>query len=210
MSSLDWGILLVAGLSLVFAFIAFRQVMSTSRSVDGFLERADRFLNQFQASAKGVFSPAFVAETITRTLTKDIRNPDGTPVNMPQFINGYINAYGPTLMAEFKSVLPKLVPLLLNPPTQGPQNPGRALAQQRWGSGGLNAAKALSKAGKAGVPFAAKVGEYVEGAQALVQLVPAIKGLKDDLSGLKGGGDNGGSSSPSTTSTGEPAWGPPI
>jgi len=203
MPLLDWGILIVAGSSLIFAWIAYRKVSRTTARIEG-------ILNRLPKNPLKMFTPDFVAEAITRTLTKDIRNPDGTPVNMPQFINGYINAYGPTLMAEFKSELPKLVPLLLNPPTQGPQNPGRALAQQRWGSGGLNAAKALSKAGKAGVPFAAKVGEYVEGAQALVQLVPAIKGLKDDLSGLKGGGDNGGSSSPSTTSTGEPAWGPPI
>jgi len=200
MPLLDWGILIVAGSSLIFAYLAYRKVSTTTAKIDGFLSRIPK-------NPLKVFTPDFVADAITRTLTKDIANPDGSPVSMPQFLNGYIQAYGPALKAEFKAELPKLIPLLLNPsPPAGPQNPGTALAQQRWGSGGLNAAKALAKAGKAGVPFAAKIGEYVEGAQALVQLVPAIKGLKDDLSGLKG--DNGGSST--STSTGEQSWGPPF
>ena len=195
MSLLDWGVLIVAGSSLIFAYIAYRKVSATTNKIDAILSKVPK-------NPLKLFTPDFVAETITRTLTRDIQNPDGSPVYMPQFINGYIQAYGPVLMTEFKSELPRLIPLLLNPPP-GPQNPGQALAQKRWGSGGLNTAKALSKAG---VPFAAKIGEYVEGAQALVQLVPAIKGLKDDLSGLKG--DNGGSST--STSTGEQSWGPPF
>jgi len=200
MSLLDWGILIVAGSSLIFAWIAYRKVSHTTARIEG-------ILNRLPKNSLKILTPDFVAETITRTLTRDIANPDGSPVSMPQFINGYIQAYGPVLMTEFKSELPRLIPLLLNP-SSGPQNPGQALAQKRWGSGGLNTAKALSKAGKAGVPFAAKIGEYVEGAQALVQLVPAIKGLKDDLGALKGSGDNGGSSP--STSTGEQSWGPPF
>lgn len=210
MTSIDWGILIVAGASLIFAFIAFRQVMHTSAVVQGFVARADTVLKVLKDPKKLMPSPDYVVDVITKTFTKDLHNEDGSPVTMPQAINCYVQAYGPGLKAEFKAELPKLIPYILNPGLPpGHRSPGQALAEQRWGSGGLNAAKALSKAGKK-IPIVGKIAEYAEGAQALAELIPIARQIKGELGALKGGdnGDSqggGGSPSPSNAD-----WTPPF
>ena len=205
---------------MVFAYMAFRQVMKTTGLVGSFMERGDRFLAKFQAAAKGVFSPAFVGDTISHMLTKDLQNQDGSPVNMHQYcqhtMNGYIATYGPALKAEFKAELPAIARAVLNPqsPPQGPQTAGQQLANQRWhGTGGLQAAQNFGKAAKKVPGIGPKIQEFVDGATAVAQLVPALKEIKTELFPGKGGnGDpnpqngGGGGASPSTTTD----WGPPF
>jgi hypothetical protein len=66
--------------------------------------------------------------------------------------------------------------------------------------------KAASK-----LPFAAKVGEYVQGAQAMVQMIGPLKELKRELVGLKGGKGNGDVSPPAQAGDQAPTdWGPPF
>ena len=102
---LDWIIVLIAGSSLLFALLAYRQVMKSTKEVGRFLDKANKFLNRVPKDIKKVVTPEFMGDMIAHTLTKDIQNPDGSPVSMPQFINGYIVAYGPALKAEFKACL---------------------------------------------------------------------------------------------------------
>lgn len=215
-----WATLTIASASLIFAFIAFRQVMATSDNVDGFIKRADSFLNTFKNKAKGMFTPEFIGDTISYTMTKGLSNEDGSPVTMHQYVQttarGYIERYGPGMKAELKSEMPRIISYITNPQNvppqgpEGPQNPGRALAQQRWGSGGLKAAANVGKAAKK-LPFGQKIGEYVEGAQAVVQLGGALKELKEEVAGTFGKkGDNGDENTSRSTSPETSDWGPPF
>ena len=214
--ALDWVIVVFAGSSLIFALVAFRQVMKSSKSVDGFLQRADKLLNNFSQKAKGIFTPAFMGDMLVHSITKGLKNPDGTQVSMAQYINGYAVTFGPAIYQDLKKEIPSYIPLLLNqnPSPQGPQgspNKGSQLAEARWGgSGGLKAATNVAKAAKK-LPFGQKIAEYVEGAQALVQLGGTIRELKNEIVGMKGGGGNGEDSTPSTGSDGAMTdWGPPF
>ena len=212
-----WATLAIASSSLVFAFIAFRQVMKTSGSVDGFIERADKLLNNFSTKAKNVFSPKFFGDTISHMLTKDLENKDGSPVNMHQYfqitMNDQINKHGPALKAEIKAMAPELVRVALNPNTspQGPQTAGQALANQRWGGqGGLQAAQKLGKVSKK-LPVGAKSHEYVGYVAAGGEAVPILKEIKEDMFGKKG--DNGEQNAAGGGGDAPPAatdWGPPF
>jgi hypothetical protein len=207
-----WATLIIASASLIFAGIAFRQVMKTSKSVDGFLVRADKILNKFMSSAKGMFTPEFMGDTISHTLTKGLKNPDGTQVSMAQYVNGYVVSLGPLIYQDLKKEIPNYIPLLLseNPSLGGPPNPQARKGNGQWGSGGLDAAKKLGKAVKK-VPFGEKIAEYVEGAQALVHLGGTLRELKNEVMGAKGGnGDTDGSSAPRSDSEGSNDWGPPF
>lgn len=212
-----WATLIIAASSLIFAGIAFRQVMKTSRSVDGFLRRADKLLNNFSTKAKGMFTPAFMGDTISHMVTSGLKNPDESQVTMPQYINGYLVAYGPSIYQDIKKEIPKYIPLLLNsnpsPPSPGaPPNKGTQLANARWGSGGLDAASKLAKATKK-VPMAGKIGEAIETGQALVGLIGPARELIAEVRSIKGGGGNGDTSTPSTSPSsdgGMTDWGPPF
>lgn len=206
--------MIIASSSLIFAFIAFRQVMATTGVVGAFIIRANKFLNKFEASAKGLFTPAFVAETIERTVTSGLENEDGSQVTMPQYIAGWANAKGPAMWQDIKKEIPSYIPLLLheNPPPKGaPQN--RQANGQWGGSGGLTAAKNVAKAAKK-LPLAGKVGEVIETGQAIVGMVGPIKELISEVRGLKGGGGNGDDSGTTPSSSSEDGamteWGPPF
>ncbi|GAI93271.1 unnamed protein product, partial [marine sediment metagenome] len=139
---------------------------------------------------------------------------DESPVTMPQYINGYVMAFGPTIYQDIKKEIPKYIPLLLNsqpsPPSPGGSpNQGRQTNGQ-WGSGGLKAAANVGKAAKK-LPFGEKIAEVVEGAQALVHLGGTIRELKNEISGSKGGGN--GETGPGPGSPGDGGmsdWGPPF
>lgn len=209
-----WATAIIAGASLIFAFIAFRQVMKSTSLVALFIQRADKFLKTFQDSAKGVFTPTFMAETLNRALLTGLENEDGSPVSMPQYVNGYVMAFGPRVYQDMKKEIPKYIPLILNPqsPPPGPPNPGRALVQKRWGSGGLTGATQNVATAAKKLPFGQKVAEYVEGAQALVQLGGTIRELKNEVMGAKGDkGENGGGGRETRSSDGGTTeWGPPF
>lgn len=79
----------------------------------------------------------------------------------------------------------------------------------RWGGGGLKAAQGLAKATKS-VPITSKVGEFVQTATDLVSIVPAIRELKGEIQGLRGGGPGNGTTSPSSAPGGSNDWGPPF
>ena len=215
--AIDWGILITAAASLVFALMAYRTVIRTTSRVDGFVAAGRKFLASLEDGFKGILDPSFVADVITQTCTKDIQNPDGSPVSMPQFIGGYISAYGPGLKKDLLGELPKLVPLLLNPsnpPPSGGMSPGQALAAQRWGSGGLKAAQQVGKAaGKVG-GIGGRISDMVEQGTAVVQLIPVLKELKAELGGMRGAGNGGnggnGEAATSPTSSGITDWGPPF
>jgi len=213
--ALDWIIVLIAGASLIFAFLAFRMVKGTTRTVDIFIDRGDEFLATFKDQARGVFTPKFMGDTVSHMLTKDLSNKDGSPVNMHQYfqhtVNGYIEAYGPGLKAEFKAMAPDLLRVALHPESSlpGAPNPGRALVNMRQDrGGGLKAAQNFSKAAKK-VPMLSKVSEYVEGARAVVGLVQPVKEIIAEVRGLKG--DNGQeAAAPAREDTGMSDWGPPF
>ncbi len=207
-----WATVTIAASSLIFAAIAFRQVMKTSRSVDGFIKRADTFLDGFKKSAKGIFSPKFMAATIEETVTSGLKNDDGSQVTMPQYIAGWAHAVGPAIYQDIKKEIPSYLPILFN---KDPQNVPSGAPQSRnaagqFGSGGLKAAQNLAKATKK-VPMIGKVGEVIETGQALVGLVQPVKEMIAELKGLKGGGGGNGESAPSTsTDSASVEWGPPI
>lgn len=211
-----WATLTIASVSLIFAYIAFRQVMKTSNEVHGFMVRMDRFLTRVEAQAKGIFTPDFMGETISHVVTKGLQNEDGSQVTMPQYINGYVMAYGPTIYHDLKKEIPKYIPLLLNPGAPippspgGPPNKGKQLADARWGSGGLDAAKNFGKAAKK-VPMVAKVGEVIETGQALVGLIQPARELIAEVKSIKGAGGNGGQNAGGGGESAPPAnWGPPL
>ena len=213
--ALDWVIVLVAGSSLIFAFIAYREIMGTKDEVHGLVVRVHKVLDHAGDLSK-VITPQFIGDTVSHALLKDIENTDGSPVTMNQYVqetmNGYVTAYGPGLKADLKEMAPSLVSQIFNASPPNPQNPGNALANERWGagSGGLAAASKVAKASKK-LPFANKVAEYVEGAQAMVQMIGPIRELKNELVGLKGGG-NGGSDQVDgvVDANGSVEWGPPY
>lgn len=207
--SILWATLIIAASSLIFAFIAFRQVMRTSGEVHAFTDRAGRFLDRFEARAKGIFTPDFMAETITKTVTKGLKNPDGTPVSMPQYIHGYAQTYGPGIYQDLKKEIPNYIPLLLasDPSPKGPQN---RQPNGQWGSGGLTAASNLAKATKK-VPMAGKIGEAIETGQALIGLVKPARDLIAEVKGFRGGdGDNGGESAVPSSGPGGFELGDPL
>ena len=179
-----WAALLISVSSLIFATIAFRQIMKTSSEVHEVVGMAKKFMAGFKSSAKGVFTPKFMAATIEEAVTSGLKNEDGSQVTMPQYIAGWAHAVGPGVYQDLKKEIPNYIPLILNPQSQpspgGPPNKGTQLADARWGSGGLKAATNVAKAAKK-LPFGQKVAEYVEGAQALVGLGGAIRDLKNEI-----------------------------
>lgn len=202
MPALDWGILIVAGASLIFAGLAYLKVTHTTQRIDGYLDKLPKDL-------KKSFTPSIIAEVFTKTITGDQKLPDGAPVQVTDVMTGYINAFAPSIKAYVDANMPMIISSVLNPPMAPGQSPGQALANQRWGTGGLMAAKAAGKvAKKAGFGgMADKIQGAAELAQAAQQLGPALKGLKDSFG--KGNGDDG---SPSSATTESPAgeWGPPF
>lgn len=204
MAALDWGILIVAGSSLIFAVIAYRQVMRTSGRINSLIDRLPKNLPK-------MVNPDFVADVLSKMITKDLKAPDGSPVTITDVMTGYMEVYGPRMMAHFDKHKAEYIPLLLNPdPTPQPgQSPGQALANQRWsGGGGLKAAKAAGKLAKvAGVSGAAgKIQQAAEVMGAVKELVPAIQDLRGAFG--KGNGDNSGPSESNTASGGGDVWCP--
>lgn len=205
-----WATLIIAASSLIFAFIAFRQVMRSTKSVDGFLKRADKLLSNFSKGAKGIFTPKFMAATIEEAVTSGLKNEDGSQVTMPQYIAGWAHAVGPGVYADLKKEIPNYIPLILNPQNANPSPgaPQNRQANGQWGSGGLTAAVKVGKAAQK-LPIGGKIAEYVGGAQAVVGLVGPIKELVAEIRGPKGG--NGQDEAPSTSTAGASVeWGPPF
>ncbi|MHC5059068.1 MAG: hypothetical protein ACYTKD_30805, partial [Planctomycetota bacterium] len=60
---LDWGILIVAGSSLIFALIALKHVLATTSRVDGFLDRVEKVEGD-------IATPEFISDVIVNVITK--------------------------------------------------------------------------------------------------------------------------------------------
>lgn len=203
MAAIDWGILIVAGSSLIFAVIAFKKVMVTTSRIDALLDKIPK-------NPLKLFTPEWAADALRLTITKDIKNPDGSPVAVTDVITGYMNAYGPAVMARFEAKLPELIPLLLadNPsPPQAGQSAGAQLAGQRWG--GLKGAQAaINQVNKTSV--GGKLGGM---AQEALELAKAGMEIKKLMSDFRGAGENGGQgpapASPGP-SHGSNEWRPPV
>ena len=67
--AIDWGILITAAASLVFALMAYRTVIRTTSRVDGFVAAGRKFLASLEDGFKGILDPSFVADVITQTCT---------------------------------------------------------------------------------------------------------------------------------------------
>lgn len=208
----DWGLLIVAGASLIFAAFAFRMVRRTTGRIDGYI---DKFPKNPATMLK---DPDFAAEVMTKVITGGQKLPDGSPAMVTDIMTGYMNAYVPVMIDHLEKKIPEYIPLFLNhaygsspPGTQGPSEAGRALSNARWGSGGLKAAQSVAKiAGKAGV---GDIAGKIRGATEVVGALMEVKPLIEDIKGLvgKGGGTggNGGEESTSTAS-GPTAWRDPF
>lgn len=193
MESLDWTIVIIAGASLIFAAIAMKMVRDTTQRIDSYLDKVPKDLGK-------IVSPSFLAETVIEVITKGLKHPDGSPVSVPDVIDGYAMKYGPVLMAHFDKNKAEYIPLLLQgstQPPQGGQTPGQALAAQRWG-GGLKAAQTVGKAASK-VGLGEKISGLVETVGAVAQVAPMIKDLRETFGGGNGNTPSGGGgASPST------------
>ena len=189
MTALDWSILAVAGSSLVFAVLAFKQVMFTTSRINTLLDKLPK--NPLKA-----ITPDFMAEVVAKTITSGVTGPDGRPVKVHDVVNGYVLRYGPVMKEMIRKELPTIARAVFSesPPTPsgGGQDPassaGQALAAQRWG-GGLKAAKGLGKAAKK-LGFSDKAQEMVEVVTVVRDAIPMFKEIKASISG------NGGEGSP--------------
>lgn len=191
MPVIDWGILIVAGSSLIFAIVAFRQVMITTGMIRSVFEGLPK-------DPSKIITADFGAEVLSKALTKGIAHEDGSPVSVGDMIGAYMDKYGPVMMDRFQKQLPSLIPIYMKAQAEiantipSGQTPGQALAGQRWGSpGGLKAMKTIGKATGTS-KIVEKIQTAGEVAGAIGQIIPMIKDAKEAI-GLKPSNGGGGS-----------------
>ena len=207
-----WAALLISSFSLIFAFIAFRQVMKSTSEVHEFLVMAKAFLGRVPKDITKMINPKFMGEAINHALLDGLENEDKSPVTMPQYVAGWINAKGPGIYADLKKEIPSYIPIIMGHSSPSPpQGPQTRQPNGQFGSGGLVAATNLAKAAKK-LPIGGKVQEVVETGQAVVGLIGPIKEIIGEIRGVTGGkGGNGDNSGPSTSTEGASVeWGPPF
>ena len=205
--ALDWGILIVAGASLIFAAMAFKMVRDTTSRIDGYLDRLPK------NPSKVLKDPQFAAEVVASVITQDQTLPDGTPLKVTDVITGYMNVFVPAIWERFEAKIPEFIPMIMREAysspsgSPDPSTAGQALANQRW-QGGLKGAKAAKKIAKA--TGAAGIAEKIQSGIQVVGALKEIKPLIDDLKSLKPGSGNGGEERAPRSSGALPEWRPPA
>ena len=116
-----------------------------------------------------VSDPHYLGAAIGHAITQGHKGEDGKEPRPSDVMFAWMMALEPQVMQHVKEMAPSLIPLALG---QEAPNPGRMLAQQRWGMRGAQAAgKVVQKAGGLG-----GIGELIQLAPDIMQLMSMMKG----------------------------------
>lgn len=191
MSVLDWSILTVAASSLVFAVIAYRQVMATTKVVRAGMTRFMEYMDKLPDDPLNILDSEFLGDVVVRLLTRGQRHPDGSSVSIHEIMEGYIETYGPRVAVRIENLLPEVISTVLNgtdkPDATPDNNPGRALAAKRWGNG-LKGAQAVTKVAKVvGMDnVGEKLSQVVEIGKAAKEAIPLFKEIRAEIAAIRG------------------------